>query len=316
MLRALLILLALLSFPFAASAGDRAAACRGRPGTGWRRGRTRHSHAPGKGLARLLAQSRRRRPAHGCEVAAPAGFSAGPLRYPVPTRLTVAGLMNYVYERDYAVLVRLKVPASASGTMPIRADARWLACTDKICVPEQGELSLDLPVGSGTPDRAQFDEWRRALPLPLATPGHFELSGDKLRVAIPLPPSVGSGEPFLFPMTDGIVDYRGAADFPARWRLRCRRAYPQGPRTRLSFTVCSSSMTVRVRLSRCSRDGPIRRNADRRSGCGGDLLGSARRDRRADAPQPHALRVSDPRAEDSAPLARRAEVHPPPAGTP
>ena len=43
---------------------------------------------------------------------------AGPLRYPVPTRLTIAGLMNYVYERDYAVLVRLKVPAGASGSDP------------------------------------------------------------------------------------------------------------------------------------------------------------------------------------------------------
>src|SRR5215213_599701 len=29
----------------------------------------------------------------------PNGFAAGPLRYPVPTRLTVAGLMNYVSER-------------------------------------------------------------------------------------------------------------------------------------------------------------------------------------------------------------------------
>src|SRR3954447_10431634 len=84
----------------------------------------------------------------------PAGFSAGPLRYPVPTRLTVAGLMNYVYERDYSVLVRMKVPAGASGTVPIRADAHWLACTDKICVPEQGQLTLDLPVGIGTPKRA------------------------------------------------------------------------------------------------------------------------------------------------------------------
>src|SRR4051794_12228144 len=64
------------------------------------------------------------------------GFAAGPLRYPVPTRLTVAGLMNYVYERDYAVLVRLRVPADAAGIVPIRLDAHWLACTDKICVPE------------------------------------------------------------------------------------------------------------------------------------------------------------------------------------
>src|SRR5207253_5795861 len=88
----------------------------------------------------------------------PKGFAAGPLRYPVPTRLIVAGLMNYVYERDYAVLVRLKIPQDAKGTVPIRADAHWLACTDKVCVPEQGQLSLDLPVGGRTPNRAQFDQ--------------------------------------------------------------------------------------------------------------------------------------------------------------
>jgi DsbC/DsbD-like thiol-disulfide interchange protein/cytochrome c biogenesis protein CcdA len=143
----------------------------------------------------------------------PTGFSAGPLRYPVPTRLTVADLMNYVYERDYAVLVRLKVPANARGTVPIRADAHWLACTDKICVPEQGQLSLDLPVGSGTPNRAQFDKWRRALPRPLATLAHFEVAGDKLRVAIPIPASVDVGKPYVFPVADGIVDYEAKQNF-------------------------------------------------------------------------------------------------------
>jgi DsbC/DsbD-like thiol-disulfide interchange protein/cytochrome c biogenesis protein CcdA len=143
----------------------------------------------------------------------PKGFAAGPLRYPVPTRLEIADLMNYVYEQDYAVLVRLKVPADARGTVPIRADAHWLACTDKICVPEEGELSLDLPVGSGTPDRAEFDAWRQKLPQPLATVGHFEIAGDKLRVAIPLPASVKVDKPYLFPMADGPVDYDAKQDF-------------------------------------------------------------------------------------------------------
>ena len=143
----------------------------------------------------------------------PRGYSAGSLRYPVPSRLIVADLMNYVYERDYAVLVRLKVPADAKGTIPIRADARWLACTDKICVPEQGQLALDLPVGSGTPNRAQFDAWRRALPQPLATVGHFETAGDKLRVAVPLPASVSVGEPYVFPITDKVINYEAKQGF-------------------------------------------------------------------------------------------------------
>lgn len=143
----------------------------------------------------------------------PEGFSAGPLRYPVPTRLEIANLMNYVYEQDYAVLVRLKVPARASGTVPIRADAHWLACTEKVCVPEQGELSLDLPVGTGTPSRPQFDRWRQALPQPLANQARFEVKKNKLRVAIPLPASVAVDHPYLFPMTDGPVDYDAKQDF-------------------------------------------------------------------------------------------------------
>src|SRR4029079_3484786 len=128
--------------------------------------------------------------------------------------LTVAGLMNYVYENDYSVLVRLKVPANAIGTVPIHANARWLPRNEKGCVPEQGEFSLDIPVGTGTPNRAEFDQWRRALPRPLARLGHFSVAGDKLRVAVPLPAGIEVGAPYLFPMTDGPVDY------PAKQSLR------------------------------------------------------------------------------------------------
>ena len=145
----------------------------------------------------------------------PSGASVGPLRYPVPTRLTIAGLMNYVYEEDYAVLLRLKVPQGASGVLPIRASARWLACTDKICVPESGQLSLDLPVGTRVPDRrAQFDEWRRALPQPLSSRARFELTSDRLRLAIPLPASVKAEDAYVFPASgEGGVDYAAEQQF-------------------------------------------------------------------------------------------------------
>ncbi len=137
----------------------------------------------------------------------PQGFTVGPLRYPVPSRLEIANLMNFVFKKDFAVLVRLRVPPNAKGVVPIRADAHWLACTDKICVPEQGELSLMLPIGSGTPNRSQFDRWRRHLPRPLASLAHFQVAGDKIRIAIPLPSSVTLDHPYIFPVTDGPVDY-------------------------------------------------------------------------------------------------------------
>lgn len=159
----------------------------------------------------------------------PTGFASGPLRYPVPGRLEIANLMNYVYEQDYAVLVRLKVPADAHGTVPIRAEARWLACTDKICVPGHGELSLDLPVGTGTPNRAQFDAWRRSLPQPLASLGHFEASGNRLRVAIPLPASVKVDHPYLFPIVDGPVDYDAKQDFQRSGDVLIAELQRKGP---------------------------------------------------------------------------------------
>ena len=208
MLRRLLVLLALMLLPAAAHArgiepqlvaegpappgGEVDLAIHMRPAKGW------HGYWLNPGDAGLPMDVKWQ---------LPPGFSVGALRYPVPTRLTVAGLMNYVYERDYAVLVRLKARENAKGFVPIRAQAHWLACTDKICVPEQGELSLDLPIGNGAPNRAQFDKWRRALPRPLVTLGHFGVTGDKLRVAIPLPANVGSGKPYLFPASDGLIDY-------------------------------------------------------------------------------------------------------------
>jgi DsbC/DsbD-like thiol-disulfide interchange protein/cytochrome c biogenesis protein CcdA len=143
----------------------------------------------------------------------PKGASVGPLRYPVPTRLTVAGLMNYVYERDYAVLARLKVPAAATGTIPIRANAHWLACTEQICVPEQGAIAVDVASGEGASRRGQFDIWRQALPRPLAAPAHFELRNGMLRLAIPFPRGVGVSDPYIFPATDGVVDYESPQKF-------------------------------------------------------------------------------------------------------
>ena len=144
----------------------------------------------------------------------PEGTSLSPLRFPVPDRLLVAGIVNYVYERDHAILTRLKVPANARGVLPIRASAQWLACTDKVCVPERGEFSLDVPLGAGgASERARFDEWRRALPRPLASPARFAIEGDMIEVAVPLPESVTVGEPYFFPSEDGPIDYAAPQNF-------------------------------------------------------------------------------------------------------
>ena len=142
----------------------------------------------------------------------PSGASAGALRYPVPQRLIVQGLMNYVYEKPYALLTALKVPAGlAPGTaVKVRGLARWLACSPTICVPEQGPVAIDLVIGEGAvapKNRARFDAWRARLPMPLAQTGSFERKLGLVRIAIPFPAERDVSAPYFYPSVDGVIDY-------------------------------------------------------------------------------------------------------------
>ena len=143
---------------------------------------------------------------------APKGVTFGPLAYPVPQPLLIAGLMNYVYESDYAQLVTVNVPRGlAPGTrLPISAKLDWLACNPSTCVPEGATLSIVLTVGDGVvaPDgRAQFDRWRAALPKPLGAPAHYEVTNGRFRLELPLPAAIDTSRAYFFAGTDNAIDY-------------------------------------------------------------------------------------------------------------
>jgi thiol:disulfide interchange protein len=143
---------------------------------------------------------------------APRSMAFGPLQYPVPQPLLIAGLMNYVYESDYAQLVTVDVPAGlAAGTrLPISVKLDWLACNPQTCVPETATLAITLSVGDGAvaPEaRARFDRWRAALPRPLGAQAHFAVANGRFRLEIPLPAAASVDKPYFFPLTDGAIDY-------------------------------------------------------------------------------------------------------------
>ena len=117
----------------------------------------------------------------------PGGWRAGPLQYPVPDRLIVAGLMNYVFERDYALLATVSVPADAEpgGTFPVEPGSTiWFAPTRSAC-PRQASVPTELAVGAAREPDPAFGAYRQALPRPLAARGQFEVAGGRLRLAIP-----------------------------------------------------------------------------------------------------------------------------------
>lgn len=142
----------------------------------------------------------------------PTGVTAEPLQYPVPQPLLISGLMNHVFEHEYAVLTKLKLDAGIQpGTrLPVTVKADWLSCTDKVCVPESDTLSIDLVAGAGTriaADARQFDTWRAALPVPLDRQARYEIDGKTIEIAIPFPANAGADKPYFFARTNQLFQY-------------------------------------------------------------------------------------------------------------
>jgi thiol:disulfide interchange protein/DsbC/DsbD-like thiol-disulfide interchange protein len=142
----------------------------------------------------------------------PKGVNAGAPAYPVPTRLIIANLMNHVFEEEHALLVPITIaPGLAKGTkLALKLRGDWLGCTDEICVPQGGDMAIDLTVGDGriaAASRAQFDAWRGKLPRPLGSQAVFEIKDKRARFAIPFPASATISDPWLFAQSEGAINY-------------------------------------------------------------------------------------------------------------
>jgi cytochrome c biogenesis protein CcdA len=124
--------------------------------------------------------------------------------------------MNYVYERPYALLTDLKIDAAIpKGTkLNVRVRADWLACTDRICVPEGDDLSIELTAGDGAvtnANAARFDQYRAALPVPLDRQAAFAVSGAGpgkfIEIAVPFAATATLNRPYFFALTADVIDY-------------------------------------------------------------------------------------------------------------
>jgi len=81
----------------------------------------------------------------------PAGVSPGDILWPLPERQRLQSLMNYGYSDTVFLPVPIEVPASArpGETLALRVTAHFYVCSDEMCVPEDLDLALNLPVRDG-----------------------------------------------------------------------------------------------------------------------------------------------------------------------
>jgi len=82
----------------------------------------------------------------------PEGFTASEIHWPYPIIYYMGGLVNYCYEEEAYLLIQITPPASLQDgeEISLKASAEWLSCKD-VCVPEETNVSLKLPVKRGSP---------------------------------------------------------------------------------------------------------------------------------------------------------------------
>ncbi|MEO0906167.1 MAG: thioredoxin family protein [Pseudomonadota bacterium] len=145
----------------------------------------------------------------------PEGWVMGEPRYPVPTRLVQelgsTRLMNHIYKGSYGVLVPVEVPADAviEALPEVTGFVDYLACTDILCVPQDAVLRA----GQASLASDDFARWRAEAAPMLDSAGRFDLAGEMLRLAIPLPASVDLPDPHVFIGNTQLVAYSAAQTF-------------------------------------------------------------------------------------------------------
>jgi len=97
----------------------------------------------------------------------PAGFKAGPLRWPVPrAHEAPTGDLNFIYQDEVLLFAEITPPAVLpAGPLAIKAKVAWQMCNEEKCVPADATLELPLLAGEvRVPDAELFAKWKALLP--------------------------------------------------------------------------------------------------------------------------------------------------------
>jgi len=138
----------------------------------------------------------------------PAGWSASPIEWPYPKKLPVGPLMDYGYEGNTWLLLKITAPkvAAIGTTAELKAAVSWLVCRE-VCVPEDASLILPLQVAAtprspGMNSVRQFQAARARIPVASPWPVRYALS-DALELFVAAPQLSGARpvSAVFFPIT-------------------------------------------------------------------------------------------------------------------
>lgn len=122
----------------------------------------------------------------------PKGITAGPMQFPVPSRLPLGPLMDFGYEDIVAFPVTISADAGVRpGPMHLDAQVSWLVC-ERVCIPGKAHLGIDLtvkpgaPLGGQEPRLGALGQAINLVPVPIPAGATFRVAGDAKGFALTL----------------------------------------------------------------------------------------------------------------------------------
>jgi DsbC/DsbD-like thiol-disulfide interchange protein len=187
----------------------------------------------------------------------PAGWAAGPLLFPTPSREMTGELACYGYEGEVVIPVLLSIPAGATGEVKLSASLSWLSCNDKGCAP--GDATISATITSGEKQSCQHHAIiQQSLDqLPLANEeiavALEETTEGKIIITLTNAGELDLAGAQLFPITEQSLDPKEpimlkkiATGFQA---IVNKNEYTEGSLKKLEFLIAGKSLKRAIVLS-------------------------------------------------------------------
>ena len=153
----------------------------------------------------------------------PAGVTADPILWPLPSRQRLMSLMNYGYSGAVLLPVPIHVPPTArpGEVLTLTTDVLFLVCSDQMCVPEPMTLSLALPVREGAAPLAkpwgeEIERLVETAPRPAGIEARVTRQGGQLILTATGGPLSGDqagadiSQVYFYPFDGGRIDHAAA----------------------------------------------------------------------------------------------------------
>jgi thiol:disulfide interchange protein len=100
----------------------------------------------------------------------PEGFTVEQLLWPTPNRFFIGSAVSFGYEKELVLLAQIQPSANyGKNDAEIKADLRWVVCSDSNCLPGDAQLQITIPVKNQIPQvnaafTSQFQAARSQIP--------------------------------------------------------------------------------------------------------------------------------------------------------